>query len=196
MDYSNSLGTAKLPLRAIAARLEFRSTTLQDAPTGPEHVATVVQAQTAREQRDVQRTMEHWRRNTWGPDCIPLLDTFDFSPMRGDWGYRFLICGDGTPENAVFVTYGPKLAQLLGLPERAVVARPFVEQIPESYRSTFVEGYRKAVMEMVPVTLKGTFSVSSTFELFRAVFLPIMLQPTWSKQLVFGSFNCRVVVGR
>src|SRR5205814_4205947 len=86
MDYSNSLGTAKLPLRAIAARLEFRSTTLQDAPTGPEHVATVVQAQTAREQRDVQRTMEHWRRNTWGPDCIPLLDTFDFSPMRGDWG--------------------------------------------------------------------------------------------------------------
>src|SRR5205085_11995572 len=146
MDYSNSLGSAKLPLRAIAARLEFRSTTLQDAPTGPEHVATVVQAQTAREQRDVQRTMEHWRRNTWGPDCIPLLDTFDFSPMRGDWGYRFLICGDGTPENAVFVTYGPKLAQLLGLPERAVVARPFVEQIPESYRSTFVEGYRKAVM--------------------------------------------------
>ena len=138
---------------------------MQDAPTGPEHVATVVQAQTAREQRDVQRTMEHWRRNTWGPDCIPLLDTFDFSPMRGDWGYRFLICGDGTPENAVFVTYGPKLAQLLGLPERAVVARPFVEQIPESYRSTFVEGYRKAVMEMVPVTLKGTFSVSSTFEL-------------------------------
>jgi hypothetical protein len=50
-------------------------------------------------------------------------------------GYRFLICGDGTSENAVFVTYGPKLAQLLGLPERAVAARPFVEQIPESYRS-------------------------------------------------------------
>src|SRR5438477_3313064 len=98
MDYSNLLGIVKLPLRSIAARLEFSSTTLQDAPTGPEHVATVVQAQTAREQRDVQRTMEHWRRNTWGPDCIPLLDTFDFSPMRGDWGYRFLICGDGTPE--------------------------------------------------------------------------------------------------
>lgn len=83
---------------------------------------------------------EYWQRNTWGLDCIPLLETFDFSPMRGDWGYRFLISGDGTPENAVFVT--------------------------------FVEGYRKAIVEMVPVTLKGTFSVSLTFELLRAVFLP------------------------
>jgi hypothetical protein len=99
-------------------------------------------------------------------------------------------------KNAVFVTYGPKLAELLGLPEKAVATRPLVEQIPESYQSTFVEGYRKAIMDMVPVTLKGTFSVSSTFELFRAVFLPIMLQPAWSKQLVFGSFNCRMVVGK
>ena len=77
---------------------------MEETPTRTEH-ATIVQAQTAREQRDVQRTMEHWRRNTWGPDSIPLLDTFDFSPMRGDWGYRFLICGDGTPEDAVFVTF-------------------------------------------------------------------------------------------
>jgi hypothetical protein len=69
------------------------------------HVTTIVQAQTAREQRNVQRTMEHWRRNIWGPDCIPLFETFDFSSMRGDWGYRFLICGDGTPEDAVFVTF-------------------------------------------------------------------------------------------
>jgi hypothetical protein len=56
------------------------------------------------ERRDVELAVEHWRRNTWGKDCIPLLDTFDFSPMRGSWGQRFLICGDGTAENAVFVT--------------------------------------------------------------------------------------------
>jgi hypothetical protein len=55
----------------------------------------------------------------------------------------------------------------------------------------FAEGYSKASIETEPVTLKGTFSTELEFELFRAVFLPIMLQPHWSKQLIFGSFNCR-----
>lgn len=145
------------------------------------------------EQRDVQRAMEHWQRNTWASGGVPLLDTFDFSPMKGDWGYRFLICGDGTSENAVFVTYGSKLAELLGLPHNAVTTVPFVEQIPERYRQVFLEGYSKAIIEGAPVTLKGTFSVGSAFELYRAVFMPIMLQPHWSKQLVFGTFNCKAV---
>ena len=53
------------------------------------------------ERRDVRRVIEHWLRNTWATDSIPLLDTFDFSPMRGDWGQRFLICGgDAVNENS------------------------------------------------------------------------------------------------
>ena len=146
-----------------------------------------------REQRDVQRALSHWQRNTWSNDCIPLLDTLDFSSMRRDWDYRFLICGDRAVENAVFVTYGAKFAHLIGLPERPVTTRPFIEQIPETYREMFMEGYSKVMTETVPVTLKGTFSYGSNFELFRAVFMPIMLQPNWSKQLAFGSFNCRTV---
>ena len=142
------------------------------------------------ERRDVRRVIEHWQRNTWGNDCIPLLDTFDFSPMRGDWGYRFLICGGQAPENAVFVTYGLDFARLLGLPEKAVSTVPFLHQIPELYRDMFAAGYTKASIETEPITLKGTFSNELEFELYRAVFLPIMLQPHWSKQLIFGSFNC------
>ena len=113
--------------------------------------------------------------------------------MRGDWGYRFLICGGYTAESAVFATYGSGLTHLLGLPEKPVASRPFIEQIPEVYRDTFIEGYTRVITEIEPITLKGTFSLGATFELFRAVFLPIMLQPNWSKLLVFGSFNCRAV---
>jgi hypothetical protein len=88
---------------------------LQDQPSQSEHLSSAV---SRGEQRDAQRAMDHWRRNTWASEGVPLLDTFDFSPMKGDWGYRFLIRGDGTSENAVFVTYGLKLAQLLRLPTR------------------------------------------------------------------------------
>jgi hypothetical protein len=116
--------------------------------------------------------------------------------MRGDWGYRFLICGDQAVENSVFVIYGSRLAQLLGLPERAETTIPFVQQVPELYRDMFAEGYSKAITELTSVTLKGTFSHGSNFELFRAVFLPIILYPGWSKQLIFGSFNCRAVTAR
>jgi hypothetical protein len=165
---------------------------LEDSLTEP-GLSAAVHIGHPREQRDVQRAMEHWQRNTWASDGIPLLDTFDFSAMKGDWGHRFLICGGSTAETAVFVTYGPGFAKALGLPQEPITTQPFVEQLPEAYREMFVEGYSKVFIEMVPVTLKGTFSIGSTFELFRAVFMPIMLQPNWSKQLVFGSFNCRAV---
>jgi hypothetical protein len=55
----------------------------------------------------------------------------------------------------------------------------------------FSEGYRKAMTESLPVKLKGTLSYVSKLEFYRAVFIPIMLQPNWSKQLILGSFNYR-----
>ena len=61
-------------------------------PSGPQHLSAA-QPSSPRDRRAVRRAIEHWLRNTWSADSIPLLDTFDFSPMRGDWGQRFLICG-------------------------------------------------------------------------------------------------------
>ena len=145
------------------------------------------------ERRDVERAIEHWQRNTGGSDRAPFLDMFDFSPMRGDWGYRFLICGGQAPESSFFVTYGSGFAQLLGLPAKPVTAIPFLRQIPEPYREMFSEGYSKAAMESSPVTLDGTFRVGARAQLFRAAFMPIMLRPNWSKQLIFGSFNYRSI---
>ena len=146
-----------------------------------------------KERRDVELAIQHWQRNTWGQDCVPLLDTFDFSPMRADWGYRFLICGDPAIENSAFVTYGAGFARLLGLPSEPVTTTPFIRQIPETHREMFAEGYSKAMMECSPVTFEGTLRLAAGAHLFRAVFMPIMLRPDWSKQLIFGSFNCRSV---
>ena len=55
----------------------------------------------------------------------------------------------------------------------------------------FSEGYSRASIASSPVMLDGTFRFESRAELYRAVFMPIMLQPNWSKQLIFGSFNYR-----
>ncbi|MBV8493009.1 MAG: hypothetical protein JO162_05980 [Alphaproteobacteria bacterium] len=164
---------------------------MQDVPAPPERTPDAAATTNAGERREIQRAIEHWKRNTWGADCIPLLDTFDFSPLRGDWGYWFLICGDYAFESAVFVTYGSGFAQLLGLPARPATNIPSLNQIPHPYRGMFSEGYSRASMASSPVTLDGTFRFQSRAELYRAVFMPIMLRPNWSKQLIFGSFNCR-----
>jgi len=147
------------------------------------------------ERRDVELAIQHWERNTWGKDCVPLLDTFDFSPMKASWGHRFLICGGRAVESSVFVAYGAGFARLLGLPAKPVTTIPFIQQVPASHCEMFSEGCSKSMMESSPVTLEWTLGFGSGAQLFRAVFMPIMLRPNWSKQLIFGSFNCRPAVG-
>lgn len=164
---------------------------LADLPAQPDRMPAVARPANRGERREVQLAIEHWRRNTWGADCIPLLDTFDFSPLRGDWGYWFLICGGHSAESALFVTYGSGFARLLELPAKPVTDIPCLHQIPVPYRAMFSEGYSGAGMASSPVTLDGTFRFETRAELYRAVFMPIMLQPNWSKQLIFGSFNRR-----
>ena len=62
------------------------------------------------ERRDIQRTINLWRRHVTDDGLPPLLSTFDFSAMKGDWGHRFLICSDPSIENAAFVIYGIKFS--------------------------------------------------------------------------------------
>src|SRR5438309_6962000 len=76
-------------------------------------------------------------------------------------------------------------------PEACPPATPFLEQIPNRCREMFLEGCDQANIESSPVILEGMFEVKSELELFRAVFMPILLQPNWSKRLILGSFNYR-----
>ena len=167
---------------------------LEDRSTEPTHMFDAVQVDRSNERRDIQRAIKLWEQSVGEGGDAPLLETFDFSPMRKDWGYRFLICSDPNAENAAFVVYGLKFAQLLGLPERAITSIPVSHQLPERYRPVFADGCGKAMTEPAPARLSGSFHYDIKAELYRAVFLPIRLHPDWSKRLIFGSFNYRTVL--
>jgi len=147
------------------------------------------------ERRDVRQVVDHWLRNASEDGVIPSLDNFDFSPMKGDWKHRFLICSDPTVENAVFIIYGLEFAQLLNLPEAVAGSRPLMPQIPERYRPVFTVGCSMAITEPVPARFSGVV-IADDFnaEFYRAVFLPINLHPNWSKRLIFGTFNYRKAI--
>ena len=146
----------------------------------------------ARERRDIQRAIDLWQQNVSEPGCPPAFGTFDFSPMKGDWAYRFLICSDETAANSAFLIYGSKFAGLLKLP-KARLGVASIEQLPDRYRHLFVTGCSKAMAQQAPARLSGSCKHESQIELYRAVFMPIMLQRSWLKQLIFGSFNFRTV---
>jgi hypothetical protein len=167
---------------------------LEDQSAVPAHVSADVDRVPPRERRDVQRMIDVWQQNKPEDGSPPLLATFDFSSMNGDWGYRFLICSDPTVENSAFALYGPKFAQLLALPDKATSSIHAVDQVPERYRPLFTTGCSKAIAQQAPARLSGSFKSDFQIELYRAVFMPIILQPHWSKQLVLGSFNSRTVL--
>jgi len=173
----------------IARQQAFRSPTLENLLTEPG-----VQPANPKERRDIRRVLEHWVQHASSDDGIPALDNFDFASIKRDWSHRFLICTDQNAEDAAFLAYGPTFAAQLGLPETVTAIVPLNAQLPERYRSLFAEGCENAMTERLPARFSGAIEHYFTVELFRAVFLPIRLHPSWSKWLIFGSFNCRTVL--
>jgi hypothetical protein len=163
-----------------------------DGGRSAEH--TTASLERSSERRDIQRTINFWQRNVSDDDAPPLLATFDFSAMKGNWDHRFLICGDLNIENAAFVMYGDKFAQLLDLSEKVQAIVPMLQQIPERYRLIFRDGCSRAMTVAVPARFSGAFNYDFQVELYRVVFLPIRLHPNWSKRLIFGSFNYRTAL--
>jgi hypothetical protein len=148
----------------------------------------------SRERRDIQRVIDVWQQNVSKDGCPPLLQSFDFSTMKGDWGCRFLMCSDRTVENSAFIVYGSKFAQRLELPNKAILNIPMINQVPERYQSLFNAGCTKAIEQQAPARLSGSFKYDFQIEFYRAVFMPIMLHRSWLKQLIFGSFNSCTVL--
>jgi hypothetical protein len=158
------------------------------------HISTIIPRERRNERRDIQRTIDLWQRNLAEGSALPDVETFDFSPMKQDWGYRFLICSDLNLENAAFVMYGAQLARLLALPEKVQTIVPLFQQIAERYQPIFAEGCSKAMTQAAPARFSGTFDYDFQVELYRGVFLPIRLHRSWSKRLIFGSLSYRKVL--
>jgi hypothetical protein len=144
------------------------------------------------ERRDTERAVMLWRKKATAFGYPPPLAEFDFSRMRGDWGYRFIISG-GDVECAVFLVYGSQFARLLELREKPVCYKPMIDQIPERYQPMFTEGSRDAIADAAPARFGGAVVHQGQVELYRAAFMPVRLNPTSLHALIFGSFNYRIV---
>ena len=144
------------------------------------------------EQRDTESAIRLWHRKASEVGGPPPLNTFDFSRLTGEWGYRFLISGDQFVEAAVFLVYGVRFARLLGLPEQPRSKTPLFHQLPARYQPVFVEGYGDAIRDLAPVRLSGTVMHQRKLEFHRAAFMPIQGANS-VRPLIFGSFNYRIV---
>ena len=156
--------------------------------------ASVLGQRRPNERREVDRTIKFWQQHRLEDDSPPLLTKFDFSKMRSDWAHRFLICSDQDLENAAFIAYGVEFAKLLELPEQVTAIISLSRQLPDRYLPLFAEGCSNAMNKQVSAQFSGSFDHGFRVELFRAVFLPIRLHQSWSKWLIFGSFNYRMVL--
>ena len=72
----------------------------------PTQMSAAVHRERSNERRDIQRAIALWQQSVSEEGSAPLLETFNFSSMKRDWGYRFLICSDPSAERAAFVVYG------------------------------------------------------------------------------------------
>jgi hypothetical protein len=144
------------------------------------------------EHRDTESAIRLWHRKASEVGGPPPLNTFDFSRLTGEWGYRFLISGDQFVEAAVFLVYGVRFARLLGLPEQPRSKTPLFHQLPARYQPLFVEGYGDALQDLTPVRLSGTVMHQRKLEFYRAAFMPIQGANS-VRPLIFGSFNYRIV---
>jgi hypothetical protein len=121
-----------------------------------------VQPANPKERRDIRRVLEHWVRHASTNDGVPGLDNFDFASIKRDWSHRFLICTDQNGEDAAFLAYGPIFAAQLELPETVTAIVPLNAQLPERYRSLFVEGCENAMTERLPARFSGATDIDPT----------------------------------
>src|SRR6202040_1998446 len=124
---------------------------------------------------------------------LPPSTAFELSRMSsGAWSQRFVICAAAVVNELAFLIYGSRFAKLLELPERPTRGIPITRQLPGRYLTLFTEGCRHAIAQGAPVRLSGVVVDYGQIELYRAAFMPLAMQLTSSKQLVFGTFNRRI----
>src|ERR1051325_7163482 len=95
------------------------------------------------ERRDTASAIRLWHQKAAELGQLPPITAFDFSRLKSDCGYRFLISGDEFIEASVFLVYGAHFARLLGLPQKPISKMPLLQQLPERYRPVFVGTLRQ-----------------------------------------------------
>jgi hypothetical protein len=142
------------------------------------------------EARDTELAISFWREKTQQLGNPPPIAEFSLADPIAH-SFRFLVSATlPARDDWTFLSYGPGLAQLLGLPPDATAGVPMLQYLPYRYRFLFLRGCGEAAAETVPVRLEGEEAALGGAELYRACFMPLKMST--DKMLgMYGSFNFR-----
>jgi len=150
---------------------------------------------TGRGRREAERLMAYWEerlRELGGVVTIAGLDLAGTDSR--EWSNRFLISVDPVVERSALLLYGPKFAQLLGLPAEPRTDLPMMRQLPRRYVDLFLRGCAEAQQEKGAVRLEGEIErADGRIEQYRAIFIPVGVKPNSLTCFAFGAFNSRVI---
>ena len=148
-----------------------------------------------RGRREAERLMAYWEGKLKELGGVVTIAGIDLTGTdRREWSNRFLISIDLVVERSALVLYGPKFAQLLGLPARPRADLPMMRQLPRRYVDLFLRACGEVQQEMVPVRLEGEIErADGRIEQYRAIFIPVGVKPHSLTCFAFGAFNNRIV---
>src|SRR5712692_1101668 len=109
-------------------------------------------APTGRNRREAERLTAYWEGKLKELGGVVTIAGLDLAAADSrDWSNRFLISVDPVVERSALLLYGPKFAQLLGLPAQARNDLPMMRQLPRRYVDLFLRGCTEAQQQMAPV---------------------------------------------
>jgi PAS domain-containing protein len=152
-------------------------------------------APTGRGRREAERLLAYWEEKLRELGGVVTIAGLDLAAADSrDWSNRFLISVDPVVERSALLLYGPKFAQLFGLPAEPRTDLPMMRQLPRRYVDLFLRGCAEAQREMGPVRLEGEIErADGRIEQYRAIFIPVGVKPGSLTCFAFGAFNSRVI---
>ena len=152
-------------------------------------------APTGRNRREAERLTAYWEEKLKELGGVVTIAGLDLAAADSrEWSNRFLISVDPVVERSALLLYGPKLAQLLGLPAQPRTDLPMIRQLPRRYVELFLRGCTEAQQKMAPVHLEGEFErADGRIEQYRAIFIPVGVKPNSLTCFAFGAFNNRIL---
>src|SRR5216684_1896677 len=150
---------------------------------------------TGRDRREAERLIAYWEAKLKELGGVVTLAGLDLAAADSrEWSNRFLISVDPVAERSAIVLYGPKFAQLLGLPAEPRKDRPMMRQLPRRHVDLFQRGCAEAQQTMAPVRLEGEIErAGGRIEQYRAIFIPVGVKPNALTCFAFGAFNNRII---
>jgi hypothetical protein len=148
-----------------------------------------------RDRREAERLTAYWEEKLKQLGGVVTISGLDLAATNGrEWSNRFLISVDPVVERSALVLYGPKFAQLLGLPPQPRTDLPMMRQMPRRYVDLFLRGCAEAQQEMAPAQLEGEIErADGRIEQYRAIFIPVGVKPNSLTCFAFGAFSNRVI---